>query len=552
MKYRFSKRFPLILVSIVVVAILIMTVVMSTHNASKLTSNDKERLDTLAVLWERNDTIVSKFKFRVDSMRMQISRDYDAPLAEQYAAYKRLYNETHLFTLANSFEFSRQMMAIAGKMKDESKMIEAKSCYGYSLARGGFFTEAMDTLASIHIADESAIPDSILSTYFINYGRVYHDLAAYDNKPEFSDKYREVGNQYLSRAIPYTSDPSVVHYLKGKILLVEDKHAEAREEYNKALSLCSPNDYERRSMYLSTLAMLNDWLGNHREGMKYYIEAMSNDMNNCIMETNSAGNLAELLFDKFDDTDYSSACLNIAMYCASFYGSRYRINLMATYMPLIMHQKQIVLESRRNILLVSSSLLLVLAAVLVSLLYKNRFKSRLLEESGRQLKEANNFLSTANKQLDEATRVKNKYLGHYMDKGSELVNQINDFALLAEQKLRLKQYRALQDLINDFQKAHDKKSERTDFDATFISVFPTFVEEFNNLMTPSGVQECNDNTLTPILRIYALVRLGINDSYEIAKVLSYTYNTVYNYRMRTRGKAKSPDTFEKDVMGIGI
>lgn len=270
------------------------------------------------------------------------------------------------------------------------------------------------------------------------------------------------------------------------------------------------------------------------------------------METNSAGNLAELLFDKFDDTDYSSACLNIAMYCASFYGSRYRINLMATYMPLIMHQKQIVLESRRNILLVSSSLLLVLAAVLVSLLYKNRFKSRLLEESGRQLKEANNFLSTANKQLDEATRVKNKYLGHYMDKGSELVNQINDFALLAEQKLRLKQYRALQDLINDFQKAHDKKSERTDFDATFISVFPTFVEEFNNLMTPSGVQECNDNTLTPILRIYALVRLGINDSYEIAKVLSYTYNTVYNYRMRTRGKAKSPDTFEKDVMGIGI
>lgn len=552
MKHWKFKRIPLILAIIVIVVFFIMTVVMSTHNVSKLTSNDKKRLDTLVALWERNDTIVAKFKYRVDSLRMQISKNYDASLAEQYSAYKRLYNESHLFTLANSFEFSRQMMAIATKMNDEAKIIEAKSCYGYSLARGGFFTEAMDTLASIHISDEPAIPDSILATYYINYGRAYHDLAAYDNKPEFSDRYREIGNEYLRKAIPYTNDSSVVHYLKGKILLVENKHAEAREEYNKALSLCSPNDYERRSMYLSTLAMLNDWLGNHREGMGYYIEAMNNDMSSCIMETNSAGNLGELLFSSFEDTNYSSFCMNVATYCASFYGSRYRINLMGAYLPYIMHQKQMVLESRRNILLATSLLLFVLAAVLISLLHKNRFKSQLLEESGRQLKEANSFLSTANKQLDEATRVKNKYLGHYMDKGSELVNQINDFALLAEQKLRLKQFKSLQELISDFQKAHDKKSERTDFDTTFMSVFPTFVEEFNNLMTPSGVQECNGSSLTPILRIYALVRLGINDSYEIAKVLSYTYNTVYNYRMRTRSKAKSPDTFEKDVMGIGI
>lgn len=521
--------------------------------ATKLSNRDKARLDSLLVLWRQSDTLAARFKSRVDSQRVQISKSYDLTLAEQYSAYRRLYNESHLFTLSCAFEFSRRMMDIAVRMGDKARLIEAKSCYGYSLARGGFFTEAMDTLATIDVGDGANVPDSVLATYYINYGRVYHDLAAYDNNPDFSAKYREMGNDYLRKAIPHAKDSSVIHYLKGKILLAGNHNEEARKEYQKALVQCSHADSERRSIYLSTLAMLDGWIGSYHESLDYYIEALGNDIASCIMETNSPGNLAELLFDKFGDTNYSSVCLNVAMYCASFYGSRYRINLMGEYMPFILHQKQQILESRRNILLVSSLLLSLFAVVLVFLLLANRRKSRLLETSGRQLREANDFLGTANKKLDEATRVKNKYLGHYMDKESELVNQINDFALLAEQKLRLKQLKSLQELINNFQKSHDKKTERADFDATFISVFPTFVEEFNKLMTPAGVQECaNGNTLTPILRIFALVRLGIDDSYKIAKVLSYTYNTVYNYRMRTRGKAKSPDTFEEDVMRIGI
>lgn len=553
MRNIFSRRSLAAVVSVAVAVGLVVAVAVSALGASKLSGNDKARLDSLSALWRQSDSLAARFKSRVDSQRMQISRDYGMSFADQYSACKRLYNETHLFTLSCALEFSRRMVDIARAMGDKARLVEAKSCYGYSLARGGFFTEAMDTLATIHVDDGADVPDSVLSTFYINYGRVCHDLAAYDNTPEFSAKYRAVGNVYLRKAMAHADDPSVVHYLRGKILLAENRNKEARNEYKKALALCGPADSERRSMYLSTLAMLDGWLGNYHESLGYYIEAMGNDIANCIMETNSPGNLAELLFDRFGDTNYSSVCLNVAMRCASFYGSRYRINLMGAYMPFILHQKQQLLESRRNILFVSSLLLSLLAVVLVFLLLANRRKSQLLETSGRQLREANDFLGTANQKLDEATRVKNKYLGHYMDKGSELVNQINDFALLAEQKLRLRQLKSLQELINNFQKSHDKKTERADFDTTFISVFPTFVEEFNKLMTPAGVQECaNGSTLTPILRIYALVRLGIDDSYKIAKVLSYTYNTVYNYRMRTRGKAKSPDTFEEDVMRLGI
>lgn len=140
-----------------------------------------------------------------------------------------------------------------------------------------------------------------------------------------------------------------------------------------------------------------------------------------------------------------------------------------------------------------------------------------------------------------------------MDKASEMTNQANDFALLALQKIKLKQYDAAAGLIEKFQHTRDKKQMMDDFDSTFISVFPTFVEGFNLLMTPEGHQEGKKpGALTPALRIFALIRLGITDNNQIARVLDYSFNTVYNYRVRIRNKAKNPASFEHDVTALCI
>jgi DNA-binding NarL/FixJ family response regulator len=74
----------------------------------------------------------------------------------------------------------------------------------------------------------------------------------------------------------------------------------------------------------------------------------------------------------------------------------------------------------------------------------------------------------------------------------------------------------------------------------FLNLYPDFVEEFNSLLLPNEqiVIKAND-LLTPELRIFALVRLGINDSTKIAEFLHYSPQTVYNYRLKVRGKAKA-------------
>ena len=91
------------------------------------------------------------------------------------------------------------------------------------------------------------------------------------------------------------------------------------------------------------------------------------------------------------------------------------------------------------------------------------------------------------------------------------------------------------------------------FDAIFLNLYPSFVEDFNALLNEDErIKLRSKNLLNKELRIYALLRLGITDSVKIASFLRCSLSTVYNYRTKIRNKASvSRETFEKMVMKIG-
>ena len=90
------------------------------------------------------------------------------------------------------------------------------------------------------------------------------------------------------------------------------------------------------------------------------------------------------------------------------------------------------------------------------------------------------------------------------------------------------------------------------FDNTILTLFPTFVDEFNALLLPEyAIVPNQGKLLTPELRIFALIRLGITDSYKIAHLLHYSSSTIYNYRSKTKNKALGDRAdFENKVMHI--
>ena len=91
-----------------------------------------------------------------------------------------------------------------------------------------------------------------------------------------------------------------------------------------------------------------------------------------------------------------------------------------------------------------------------------------------------------------------------------------------------------------------------DSDTAFLHLFPDFVKKFNALLQDNEqIILKKDELLNTELRIFALIRLGIEDSSQIAEFLRYSVNTIYNYRAKVRNKARgSREDFDDLVRKI--
>ena len=108
-------------------------------------------------------------------------------------------------------------------------------------------------------------------------------------------------------------------------------------------------------------------------------------------------------------------------------------------------------------------------------------------------------------------------------------------------ELKLGKTSQLKDQLSQSTMNEDLNQLFRNFDIFFLELFPDFIERFNSLLRPGEqIEVKGDNLLSPELRIYALVRLGINDSTKIASFLHYSTQTVYNYRLKTRNRSDLP------------
>lgn len=416
-------------------------------------------------------------------------------------------------------------------------MVNAKTKLGYILARGGFFKEAIDSLSSIRIEKET-LPAQVLADYYISFGRVYHDLADYAKDDVFSSKYNQIGNELLTESLSYLSDSSTIYYVRGKIALKDDKLAESKQLYRQALELCDMTDTETLSVLLSTLAFIDRRLELNDEAIYYYVKTAVNDIRSATKESVSMRGLATMLYYHKNDVNRASEYINEAFEDATFI-TRHRINVIGTLLPVFVGEKldieQVKRQTFQDSLILTSIFAIILIVAIIYILVQMKHLRR-----SRQL------LEKLNLKLSEANRIKNSYIGHYLDATFKLVNQLDNFVLVGQQKLENKQYDSLSSMIHNLNSDFNRKSAFADFDRTFLSLFPTFVENFNSLLQPNDKFALeNKDALNSTLRIFALIRLGITESEQISEILGYSVNTVYNYRVRTRNKAVDPANFEK-------
>ena len=176
-----------------------------------------------------------------------------------------------------------------------------------------------------------------------------------------------------------------------------------------------------------------------------------------------------------------------------------------------------------------------------------------LNQLNEELQQMNACLTSTNAELSESNQIKEEYIARFIKLCSTYINRLDAYRRMVNKKVSAGQIAELLKITRS-QDALDEELEElyANFDTAFLHLFPDFVKKFNALLQDNEqIILKKDELLNTELRIFALIRLGIEDSSQIAEFLRYSVNTIYNYRAKVKNKARgSREDFEDLVRKI--
>jgi hypothetical protein len=292
----------------------------------------------------------------------------------------------------------------------------------------------------------------------------------------------------------------------------------------------------------------------------YFAVSAMNDLKTPVKEYRALQTLALMLYEE-GDINRAYHYINLSISDALEANARMNIPFISTVIPVISLAYQKGMKEKDDLqtkLIWFVSILLLALIVAIIIVYVQKKKVTVAERhthvTNTQLSELNNKLLTANTRLVESNNIKETYVVRYMDLCSEYINRVDKYRSGLN---RIAKDNGVSGVMKALKSPVDLEDDLRDFyanfDATFLHLFPGFVEQFNMLLEEDKrIILKQGKLLNTELRVFALIRLGVTDSVKIAEFLRHSVNTVYNYRVKFRNAALNDrDHFENQVITIG-
>lgn len=519
---------------------------------------NRYELGILNGLTEKKLFFRDSLKYQMDSVMLQLHKNTQYSDKYRYYTNRRMLQKAQMFSYDYASQFSHKMCVLSDRIGDENMIAESRILSSFYLAQACLFVEALDTLKSVRL-DSPNLNDSILALYYFYSGITYQRLAVYASDSVNAQKYNNIGNEMFLKSLDYSDNDGVKNFALGRIYGRRGQFDVAQRYFEKSLEFIGRDDNILYTLANASLGKCFKHQGLHEEATRYYIEATKNDILNAQNSSIAIIDLTEHIFKQYHQMRDVIRFLNLAIENGEYYGMRSQITHIDKIVPDISEEK---LSQMRILICFFVTIIATFLIYILYILFRNEKNRKQLEsllatnekvkEENNQLHEENERLSRTSMLLRDSNKLKDAYLGKLLESNSELTNMFEEFAIKADQKLRIAQYEQIQKSIRELQKCFSKKEQLDRFDELFMSMFPTFITDFNALLMPEHRKQESEALLTPSMRIFALIRLGITSNQQIARVLNYTYNTILNYRVRVRAMAINPDTFEQDVTKIGL
>ncbi len=175
-----------------------------------------------------------------------------------------------------------------------------------------------------------------------------------------------------------------------------------------------------------------------------------------------------------------------------------------------------------------------------------------LKGSNYELKDSNKALRDANDELEDTNAKRELMANAFIMLCYQYIERLDSQRKLVIRKIKANQQNELLSILSSSKRGTEESQNFfSQFDKIFLSLYPSFVNELNSLLIPEAQIELKeDNELTPSLRVAALVRLGVTESPKIAGILSYSLQTIYNYRSTLKNSAIDKEHFEENLQKL--
>jgi len=487
---------------------------------------------------------------------------YEQAVGQQkYEEGFRLYELYRPFVSDSAIYFLRECIALAEQQNDHAASIRCRSLLAIRCSNIGLYDEALNILDSIHPGN--GLDKSVLGTYYEAYNNVYGELSYYTRLDDMRQSYQEKEQRFkqlMFEYLPSTSESCLLRreqaaQAEGRLeesMAINDEWMKTVEPGSHPYALAALYRYIEYKLQRDTTQMMY-WL----------TESVLADIRNAAMDQGSMWELAnELMLS--GDVDRASRYISYTSDCANRYGSRQRNWQIAPLLSHIANEYKLQSQRTTSQLWVTLAVISVLALLLLGALFfvhrrntqlhaaRNDLKASNLQLSVQkdELAALNAQLSTLNSQLTESNRVKEEYIGRFMSLCAQYIDKLDNYRKMVNKKMKNKEL----DELFQLSKSTELKEKELDelyenFDHVFLHLFPNFIDDFNALLQPEmQIHPKQENRLTTDIRLFALIRLGFEDSSKIAEFLHYSVNTIYNYRARIKnGALGNREQFEKQV-----
>lgn len=513
----------------------------------------------------KKDSLLNQLKFEMnrkaiyDEQKLSRIKAIESALSKnkgnRYHQLTRLFDEYEYFKFDSAYLYGKKLLEISTEMQDQVKLAQSKVKIASLLLHAGMFKETFDYLAQI---DESKLDRKYKYDLYCLKSGAYSNLAIYNNDPNFTPHYNRKAIEYLdsAKAVCQPNSLDLLFTLGNRQVVAGDINKQPTY-FLQILENHQLTAHNRARLLTALAAFYQDKTEND-ERICLLAESALFDIRSSTRETLASLLLAEDLF-KNGHLEDAYLFIQQSRDDAGFYGNRLRKLKIESILPDIAARINMKSQQDKNRFMIYSafiSLITIVIALISFLIFvqlrKLKVKERIIQDKNRELENINLQLSIINDKLREYATVNEKYIGYFFDVISGYILKLDRLKKLVERRILARRYGEILPSLHEINIKKEREVLFNTFDSVFMSIFPNFIEVFNSLLSKEHqIWPKQPDLLNTDLRIFALMRLGIQDVKAIAVILEYSANTIYVYKMRIKARALVPgDEFDQIIMSV--